>query len=46
MQVTWPWQDELVDLALQVENKLVEFQETKTTVVNLFTEKFTKESLE
>ena len=46
LQVTQPWQDALVDLALQVEAKLVEFQEIKTTMVNLFTGKVTKESLE
>jgi chemotaxis regulatin CheY-phosphate phosphatase CheZ len=46
LQVTQPWKDELVDLALQVEAKLAEFQETQTTVVNLFTEKVAKESLE
>ena len=28
LQVTHPWQDELVNLALQVEAKLVEFRET------------------
>ena len=46
LQVTQPWQDELVDLALQVEAKLAKFQETQTTVVNLFVGKVTKESLE
>ena len=46
LQVTQPWQDELVNLSLQVETKLAEFRETQTTVVNLFAEKITKESLE
>ena len=31
---------------MQVEAKLAEFQETQTTVVNLFAGKVTKESLE
>ena len=31
---------------MQVETKLAEFQETQTTVVSLFIEKVTKESLE
>ena len=46
LQVTQPWQDELVNLALQVEAKLAEFRETQTTMVNLFARKVTKESLE
>ena len=46
MQVTQPWQDELEDLALHVETKLAEFRETQTTVVNLFAEKITKDSME
>ena len=46
LQVTQPWQDKLVDLALQVEAKLAEFRETQSTVVNLFAGKVTKESLE
>ena len=46
LQVTQPWHDELVDLALQVEAKLAEFWETQTTVVNLFVGKVIKESLE
>ena len=46
MQVTQPWQDELGDLALQVEAKLAEFRETQTTMINLFVGKVTKESLE
>ena len=46
MQVTHPWQDKLVELALQVEAKLVEFRETQTTVVGFLVEKVTKESLE
>ena len=45
-QGTQQWQDELADLALQVEAKLAEFRETKITVVNLFAGKVTKESLE
>lgn len=39
MQVTQPWQDELVDLSLQAETKLVDFRETQITVVNFFVEK-------
>ena len=46
LQVTHPWQDELADLALQVESNLAKFQETQTTVVNLFAGKVMKESLE
>ena len=46
LQVTQAWQDELVDLALQVETKLTEFQETQTVVGKLFKEKVTKDSLE
>ena len=46
LQVTHPWQDELVDLALQVEAKLAKFQETQTTMVNLFARIVTKDSLE
>ena len=46
LQVTQPWQDELVDLPLQVEAKVVDFRETQTTVVNLFALKVTKESLD
>lgn len=46
LQVTQLRQDELEDLAFQVEAKLAEFQETQTTVVNLFARKVTKESLE
>ena len=46
MQVTYPWQDELADLAQQVETKLAEFQETQATVGKLFTKKVTRESLE
>ena len=39
LQVTQPWQDEMADLALQVETKLVEFWETQTAVGKLFAEK-------
>ena len=46
LQVSQPWKDELASLALQVEAKLTEFQETQTIVVNLFVGKVTKESLE
>jgi hypothetical protein len=46
LQVTQPWQDELVDLALQVETKLAEFWEIQTIVVNQFIGTITKESLE
>ena len=46
LQVTQPWKDEMEDLALQVEAKLAEFRETQITMVNLFTGKVTKESLE
>ena len=46
MQVTQPWQDELVGLAQQVETKLAEFQETQATVGKLFTEQAIKKSLE
>ena len=42
LQVTQLWQDELVDLALQVENKLKEFQETQSVVGKLLIEKVTK----
>ena len=46
LQVTQPWQDELVGLAMQVETTLVEFRETQSAVVKLFTGQVTKESLE
>ena len=46
MQVTQPWQDELANLAHQVETKLPEFRETQDIVGKLFTEQVTKESLE
>ena len=46
LQVTLPWQDKLADLTLQMEAKIAEFQETQTTVVNLFAGKVIKESLE
>ena len=46
LQVTHPWKDKLACLALQMEAKLANFQETQTTVVNLFAGKVTKESLE
>ena len=29
MKVTQPWQDELVELALKVETKIVEFKENR-----------------
>jgi hypothetical protein len=45
LKLTQPWQDELVNLALQVEAKLAEFQETQTKVVKLFVGKISKESL-
>ena len=35
LQVTQPLQDELADIALQLEAKLEEFWETQTIVVNL-----------
>ena len=46
LQVTQPWQDELADIALQVETKLAEFRETLIAMGKLFIEKVTKESLE
>ena len=46
MLVSQPWQDELVDLAQQVETKLAEFRETQATVGKLFVEQVTRESME
>lgn len=46
MRVTQPWQDELADLAQEVETKLTEFRETQATVGKFLVEEVTKEFLE
>ena len=46
MKVTQPWQDELADLAQELETKLTEFKETKASIGKMLTEQITTESLE
>ena len=46
MKVTQPWQDELADLALKVETKILEFKEKQVLIESMLMEKVTKESLE
>ena len=46
MKVTQPWQDELADLALRVETKIVEFKEQQASIESMLSKKVTRESLE
>ena len=46
MKVTQPWKDELENLALKVEMKIIEFKEKQVSIESMLTEQVMKESLE
>ena len=46
MKATQPWQDELADLALKVETKIIEFKEKQVSIESMLMEQVMKESLE